>query len=62
MVHGRDHDNRSAHVRPSRHNNTPDDPESEPAVEARPSAGELPPAPTRRAQENEAQRLSKKDQ
>jgi len=62
MVHGRDHDNRSLHVRNSRHNNTPDDPESEPPREAHTGQGELPPAPTRRAQESEAQRLSKKDQ
>jgi hypothetical protein len=61
MEHGRDHDNRSTHVRFHRHNNTPDDPESEPPLVAH-AAGELPPAPTRRAQEFEAERLNKKNQ
>ncbi len=68
MQHGRDHDNRSVHVRSSRHNNTPDDPEtegldvesSEPreleALEERGPKGGSRPAPTRRAAEREAER------
>ena len=62
MEHGRDHDNRSVHVRFHRHNNTPDDPESEAPFEAPAREGELPPAPTRRVQEYEADRLNKKGQ
>jgi hypothetical protein len=61
MQHGRDHDNRSVHIRFHRHNNTPDDPESEPPHVAQ-GEGELPPAPTRRAQEHEMERRRKKAQ
>jgi hypothetical protein len=42
MEHGRDHDNRSFHIRSPRHNNTPDDPESEPGFVEEPE----PPPPT----------------
>ena len=58
MVHGKDHDQRSAHVRASRSNNTPlEDPEDEDtgSRHSGPEGGSRP-APTQRAAEREAER------
>ncbi len=58
MVHGKDHDQRSAHVRASRSNNTPlEDPEDEDTGSqvSGPEGGSRP-APTQRAAEREAER------
>jgi hypothetical protein len=58
MEHGKDHDERSLHVRAPRSNNTPpDDPESEDSGSRLSGAeGGSRPAPTRRAAEREAER------
>jgi hypothetical protein len=58
MVHGRDHDNRSTHIR-SRYNNTPEDPESLPDQRPSPhrgAEGGSRSAPTPRAARREAER------
>ncbi len=55
MVHGRDHDERFQKYHPHRHNNTPDDPESEVGTEREPERGSDV-APTRKALEEERER------
>ena len=58
MEHGKDHDQRQAHVPPKRHNNTPpEDPvEANVDEEQRGAHHGAEPAPTRKAAEHEAER------